>query len=146
MVLAVATKALIVRDDSVLRLWKSDAEAAVGFAPDERWDLPGGRLRLGESPVASLHREVLEETSLQVEILGPGFVWHRYLEHEQFQLVGITFVCRHVLGDVCLSPEHSDFRWVALRSLPIVNWKESEIVLTSVRRYLPASALGGSVG
>ena len=48
--IAVATKALIVRDGAILRIWKSDAEAALSIAPDERWDLPGGRLLPGESP------------------------------------------------------------------------------------------------
>ena len=141
--IAVATKALIVRDQEILRIWKSDAEAAGSIAPDERWDLPGGRLLLGESPTDSLRREVLEETALEVEVLGPAFVWHRYFEQRQFQLVGITFVCRHVRGEVRLSPEHSDFRWVRLSSFPVADWSESELVLASVRRYLPAATCAG---
>jgi hypothetical protein len=72
-----------------------------------------------------------------MEVLGPAFTWSRYLAHKQFQLVGITFVCRLVRGEVQLSAEHSDFQWVPLATFPVSDWKESELVVASIRRYQP---------
>ena len=37
----------------------------------EEWELPGGRIELGESPVECLAREIAEELNLQVEVRAP---------------------------------------------------------------------------
>ncbi|CAJ0792212.1 NUDIX hydrolase [Ralstonia holmesii] len=37
----------------------------------EEWELPGGRIELGESPVECLAREIAEELNLQVEVRSP---------------------------------------------------------------------------
>ncbi|MBO0810957.1 MAG: NUDIX domain-containing protein [Microlunatus sp.] len=37
-------------------------------APGGRWGLPGGGIDSGEEPVAAVHREVMEETSQQIDL------------------------------------------------------------------------------
>ena len=37
--------------------------------PERGWEIPGGHLKLGESPEQALIREVMEETGLDVEII-----------------------------------------------------------------------------
>jgi 8-oxo-dGTP pyrophosphatase MutT (NUDIX family) len=41
----------------------------VKSALHDYWELPGGGVELGETPVQALHREVVEETGYQVEAL-----------------------------------------------------------------------------
>jgi hypothetical protein len=55
------------------------------------WQLPGGRVAFGESPIEALGREVAEGTGLAVEVVAPVATWH-YVKG-RFQLVGIDFLC-----------------------------------------------------
>jgi 8-oxo-dGTP pyrophosphatase MutT (NUDIX family) len=48
------------------------------------WSTPGGRLESGESPLAALRREVLEETGLEIE---PGALIGVYAKRSQNDVV-----------------------------------------------------------
>lgn len=74
------------------------------------WDLPGGQLELGEDPIASIIREVAEETGLIVE--SP-----KVFDVEAHTNKGgdywITIAYRvKADGEIILSYEHDMFRWV----------------------------------
>ena len=81
------------------------------------WDLPGGRPDPGEDHRAALKREVQEEAGLVVEV---GEALEEYLfEVLPGRLVRILpYVCRLTGGgDVVLSHEHLETRWVPLAEL-----------------------------
>jgi 8-oxo-dGTP pyrophosphatase MutT (NUDIX family) len=68
------------------------------------WCLPGGKIDPGETPEQAATRELYEETGIQadLEFLPPVGDIARFR--------GEVPNC----GDVVLSSEHKDFRWVAL--------------------------------
>ncbi len=80
-------------------------------------DFPGGKIQEGETDfIEALKREVHEETALEIEVGSPFAVWqfmigkhHRYAG-KQVYLVG--FKCRYLSGEVKLSVDHDNFRWV----------------------------------
>jgi 8-oxo-dGTP pyrophosphatase MutT (NUDIX family) len=79
------------------------------------WDLPGGHLEVGEDFEQCLHREVKEETALDVAIerlLG----LHSMVAEPYIQA---TYACRlTVFQKVQLAPhEHVEHRWVTLDEL-----------------------------
>lgn len=76
------------------------------------WELPGGKMSYGETLTGALTREISEETSLKVSVGAPFTTWH--FIKDPFWVTGITFVCEHGVGEVRLSDEHSDFRWVTV--------------------------------
>jgi 8-oxo-dGTP pyrophosphatase MutT (NUDIX family) len=83
----------------------------------DEWDLPGGRPDAGEELPAALQREVLEEAGLEVEIGGA-------LDEHLFEVLPgrfvriVPFVCRLLgAGEVVLSGEHLEMRWVPLAEL-----------------------------
>jgi 8-oxo-dGTP diphosphatase len=103
----VGQKAFIQKGDQVLVL----------HDPIEGLDFPGGKIQEDENDVVeSLKREVGEETGLEIEVDGPFCAWvnefppsHR-LAGKKVYLVG--YRCKYVGGDINLSHEHDQFKWV----------------------------------
>ncbi len=85
--------------------------------PDLGLDFPGGKIQEGEADFdVSLKREVKEETDLDIKVGDPFTRWffkfrkgHRN-EGKEVYLVG--FRCSYVDGEVKISEEHSEFKWV----------------------------------
>ena len=103
----VAVKAMIEKDGKFLLIHKSETE---DINP-KTIDIPGGRIEFGENVEDALIREIKEETNLDIEIIKPTNVWS-FQPKENFQLVGITFLCKQVSGEINLSDEHEHFIWV----------------------------------
>jgi 8-oxo-dGTP diphosphatase len=109
-------KALIKHDNKYLFLHEELPGSKV-------WDLPGGKIEYGEEPMLALHREVKEETGLDIEA-GPTLgVWWFYSPHQQHQVICHTFLCQ-IKGkstiDLTYNPadEHfSDYRWLSIEEI-----------------------------
>ncbi|TRD20585.1 NUDIX domain-containing protein [Palleronia caenipelagi] len=54
--------------------------------PDSEWQLPGGGIDPGESPLAALHREVLEETGWRVRVTGHVLTFRRFARIEIYDM------------------------------------------------------------
>lgn len=118
----VATKGFIFKDGKILTLYKTAQEAAHDPNPELRKDQPGGRTEFGEDPNKALLREIFEETGLEVKVIMPLNVWH-YVKND-FQLVGINFLCEWVSGEVILSEEHEAFEWLTLEEICWKKWRD----------------------
>lgn len=102
----VATKAIIKNSEGkYLILLKSSKE---DINPNT-YDIPGGRMSFGEKPEEAVVREVKEETGLNVKPQKVFEVWT--FTKEDFQLVGINFLCELTDGDITLSEEHDEANW-----------------------------------
>lgn len=77
------------------------------------WEIPGGRIELGEDPFEGLKRETKEETGLDVEVLNPLEIQHFTREDGQ-KITMIIFLCRPASDSVNLSEEHTDHEWSGL--------------------------------
>jgi mutator protein MutT len=105
----VAVAYVIEKDGSVLMLRRSPLK---DHAPGE-WETGSGRVEAGETPEQAVHREVREETGLQVEILGPVDTFHFYRGASREEVVGITFWCRYAGGEFVMCEEHDRAEWLA---------------------------------
>lgn len=74
----------------------------------QEWELPGGKLELGEEPQACVAREITEETALSVTT-GPILDAWQYHISEGRDVLIVTYGC-HPEGDQSpiLSNEHKD--------------------------------------
>lgn len=98
-----ASKALIIHRGKILVLHKSVAREGV-------WELPGGRLVYGETPEQTLHREVMEETNLAVNIIKVLDTWTSI--HDSYQIAGVIYLCEIKSGQLQLSNEHDMYKWI----------------------------------
>ncbi len=80
----------------------------------EYWDMPGGRINTGSSLIENLKREVMEETGLEIEG-EPELITAQDIMKEQHvvRLVYIGFGN----GEVKLSEEHSEYKWLSFEEL-----------------------------
>lgn len=113
---ALAAKAVIIRDEKVLLLKRSEEEQKNSrFLQKEPWDLPGGGIRFFETAERGLHREILEETGLQVTIIRPIALFEDIRPLLHFTV--ITYLCIYGKGDVVLSSEHNSYCWLSLSEM-----------------------------
>ena len=102
--------ALILDGDNIL-LVERGREPLQGM-----WSLPGGVLETGETLAEGIHREVLEETGLTIEIIGVLEIFERILRDDQgraeYHYVLIDYVCRATGGTLHASDDVSQAEWV----------------------------------
>ncbi len=104
-----AAKAFIVEDGKLLLLKRRPNDVHKPGA----WDIPGGRLEPGENPYSGLLRETKEETSLEIEIMMPLDV-HHFTRDDGQRITLMIFLCRLKSGEVKLSEEHTEYKWMDL--------------------------------
>jgi 8-oxo-dGTP diphosphatase len=102
-----AVSAAIFRDNKVLLVRRARSPGK-GFH-----SLPGGRVEFGESLVQALHREIEEETSLTIEMIGLAG-WREVLPTEPClgHYVVMSFAARWIAGEPALNDELDAFSWV----------------------------------
>lgn len=98
-----------------------------------KWEFPGGKLKIGETPEGCIIREIREELGVEIYVkqLLPA-VKHTYLQHI---VKLIPFVCRIERGEITLS-EHRRYRWVHRSELGELDWLEADVeVVELIRRF-----------
>lgn len=93
-------KGLIIDDNKSLVLIKPNGDS----------DLPGGRVEAGENLKDSLCREIYEETGLEVKIIEPVARWS-FKKNSKLFVMGVTYLCEYLSGQVKLSDEHMGYYW-----------------------------------
>lgn len=111
---------------------EKNGKVLVLFDPVEGLDFPGGKIQEGEainanasSLTLSLKREVMEETGLDVNIFNPFAVWYHEFPKESRNygkvVYLVAFKAKYLSGDVKLSDEHNNFKWVDKSDYSIVD-------------------------
>ena len=102
-----AVSAAIFRDGEVLLVRRARSPAK-GF-----YSLPGGRVEFGETVHEALHREIDEETALQIQIVGLAG-WREVLPGTSGggHYLILSFAARWISGEPVLNDELDDFRWL----------------------------------
>jgi 8-oxo-dGTP pyrophosphatase MutT (NUDIX family) len=124
-----------------------EVDAQVALLRNERaeWELPGGRLEIGEELEAAAEREVQEELGLSVSCRALVDAWTYRPAGATGTVVVVVYDCELRCEDatmrtLTMSEEHSDARWFAVASLAAIEmperYKRSIRRASSARRRL----------
>ena len=113
----------------------------VRLAYRQRWGMPGGLLKRGETPAEAARREVREEVGFDVELVGDPAV----VVDPEPQRVDVVFRARPA-GGVAVdgvrprSPEIVEARWFPRDALPELQPESSSALVAVARRVGPPLA------
>jgi len=105
-----------------------------------KWEFPGGKIHVNESPEECLKREDMEEMGARLEIkraLPPAS--HDYPD---FSVTLYPFVCSLVTKEITLH-EHKAVKWLLPEELLALDWAEADIPI--IKGYLEGIDSGVTV-
>lgn len=118
----VAVTAIIKNEtgDRVLVLKRHDDEVAF----PGKWAFPGGKVERGQSIMEALEREVEEEAGLKIKP-GKNFIRdYTFIRPDDVNVVGFAFEVQSLGGEVKISEDFTDYKWVNLEELKKLDYIE----------------------
>ncbi len=129
--LLVAAAALINDNDEVLLAQRPEGKRLAG-----KWEFPGGKVEIGESPEEALARELHEELGITVakQDMEPfWFLSHDYSTQFGFHLLMVVYICRIWEGEP-KALEHASILWEYPRDMHQLDMIEADAELVEKLR------------
>ena len=109
----IVQKAVVLNDDGHILIVR---RSSIDSRRPLQWDLPGGQFEDGEEMIASVEREIREETAL--EVIDTRAIYAktelRKWEAGEASAVFVFYVAYAKSSEVKLSFEHDTYQWLAL--------------------------------
>lgn len=85
------------------------------------WELPGGRMELGETPEDTIVREIREELNVNCEVIRIVDSWMFEVLPDKYVFI-VTYECK-LLGsrEIRISEEHLEYRWISAEDLGLIH-------------------------
>lgn len=98
------------------------------------WEIPGGKLEIGETPEQCIVREIREE--LATEVRAEKILGVVDYDYPTFHLTMHCILCTIVSGDLKLL-EHEAAKWVTKETLRSVDWLPADrLILDKIEEIL----------
>ena len=86
----------------------SQGRVLMVLSPRRDWEFPGGQVEEGETLIAALEREVLEETGVRVAVGQLVGIYSNVRSH----IVMMDFLCQYLGGGTSTSDESLEVEWM----------------------------------
>lgn len=113
------TAAVIERDGKILIAKRKSTDRMGG-----RWEFPGGKLNLNESPEECLKRELKEELNIEAQI--GEFICRSKFRYMLVPLELLVYRAKYVSGEL-KALEHDDIKWVLPADLNKYDFVKADI-------------------
>ena len=118
-------------------VWRGDDVLLIerGKGPvSGNWSLPGGKQELGETVEEAAHREIREETGIEIEIVDLLDVVNLVRRDDdgrvRFHYTLVDFTARWKSGDAVAGSDAAAVRWVPFEALnDVAMWDETHRVI-----------------
>ena len=115
------TAAVIIKDNSVLIAQRAGDDKLGG-----KWELPGGKIELGETPQECLKREIKEELDVEINVLN--FFAESIYTYQSGTIKLMAYWCKWISGDLTLKV-HSKIVWANQSELNLYDFAPADIPL-----------------
>ncbi len=132
-----AQKALVLNNEDKLLLirYSSDKFKQKNHVISNRYGLPGGRIKFGESVDTSIIREVLEETGItcQPNVSINCYNWIIDKPNQKIQINAVTRLCQYISGNIINQQRDegettiSQVLWVPINNIVLDNCIDDEV-------------------
>ena len=113
------TAAIILKDNTVLIAQRAPGENLAG-----KWEFPGGKIELGETPQECLKREIREELNIEIEVLDLFGQSIYIYNHGTIKLM--AFWCQCLSSEITMKV-HSRIEWVNGHDLDLYDYAPADL-------------------
>ena len=92
------------------------------------WEVPGGKMEVGESPEEALKREIREELSTEISV--DEYICTVEYDYPKFHLTMHCYFCSLISEALHLN-EHEAARWLAKDELDSVKWLPADVLVVN---------------
>ncbi|MGZ2368201.1 (deoxy)nucleoside triphosphate pyrophosphohydrolase [Ancylomarina sp. YFZ004] len=117
------TAAIIQKDNRFLCAQRKGTSEQGG-----KWEFPGGKIEIGESPEACIERELHEEFNIQAKC-GKFLCENTHDYGDKIVKLKAYFV-EHILGNFQLLA-HQDIKWLTLDQIYDLDWAEADLPIVN---------------
>ena len=118
------TCAIIEKEGKILIARRASDQTLAG-----KWEFPGGKVEVNESPEECLERELEEEFGIQVEV--GEFITSNKHHYDHIDLELLAFHVKYISGEFTLT-DHDTIEWVAPGELLNYDLAEADVPIAQV--------------